>query len=286
MVSEKRKRAIRRRRVFIAYCLIVLIAAGAVITGIVMLINAMFIKSAFSGDDTALPSETVSSQSEVSQPAESTEDVSKPEVNKEPEMVSRGDYTLDANYSELLLVNNENPLPEDYAYGEGMTTIEFKYHNGQLDQIDAKVWPYMKAMIEAAWADGVELYVWSPYRSYDTQNMLFTNQVNRCLTDGVTREQAEIQAATVVARPGTSEHHTGLAADFNMASDRFETTEMYRWMCDNAEDYGFILRYPEDKTDITGVIYESWHWRFVGINTAKEMNQLGVTLEEYLLMKN
>ncbi|MEE1054018.1 MAG: M15 family metallopeptidase, partial [Acutalibacteraceae bacterium] len=92
-------------------------------------------------------------------------------------------------------------------------------------------------------------------------------------------------AATVVARPGTSEHNTGLCADFNMASDTFETTPMYEWMCENAENYGFILRYPKEKQDITGVIYESWHWRFVGINTAKEMNNLGLTLEEYIELK-
>lgn len=280
MTSERRKRAIRRRRIFIACCLAVLIAATAAIVGVVALI-----KSAFSGDgnDNITSNESLASQSEA---VDSSEVASSEPENSLPETVTRGEYTLDASYSELLLVNGENPLPENYAYGEGLTTIDFKYHNGQLDQINEKVWPYMKAMIEAAWGDGVELYVWSPYRSYETQKMLFENQVNRCLTDGVTREQAEQQAATVVARPGTSEHHTGLAADFNMASDRFESTEMYRWMCENAEDYGFILRYPADKTDITGVIYESWHWRFVGINTAKEINELGVTLEEYLLMKS
>lgn len=134
-------------------------------------------------------------------------------------------------------------------------------------------------MVAAAQADGVDLRVWSPFRSYAIQNDLFQKQVARSGGD-------EDLAATVVARPGTSEHNTGLCADFNMADDAFEQTEMYKWMCENAEDYGFILRYPKDKTDITGVIYESWHWRFVGINNAKEINALGVTLEEYVEMKN
>jgi D-alanyl-D-alanine carboxypeptidase len=71
-----------------------------------------------------------------------------------------------------------------------------------------------------------------------------------------------------------------------MASDAFESTEMYTWMCENAQDYGFILRYPKDKQHITGVIYESWHWRFVGINNAKLINELGVTLEEFIEMKD
>ena len=69
------------------------------------------------------------------------------------------------------------------------------------------------------------------------------------------------------------------------ASDNFEKTKMFTWMMENAEDYGFILRYPKDKIDVTGVIYESWHWRFVGINTAKEINEMGVTLEEYVEIK-
>lgn len=116
------------------------------------------------------------------------------------------------------------------------------------------------------------------------QNTLFQNQVNRCKANdtSLTDEEAEAEAATVVARPGTSEHHTGLAADFNMASDSFETTPMYEWLQENAEDYGFIMRYSSEKQPVTGVIHESWHYRFVGINTAKEINRLGMCLEEYL----
>ena len=195
-----------------------------------------------------------------------------------PDVVTRGDYTLDANYSRLLLVNAEYPLPDDYNYGWNLTKIEDKYHNGELNQIDAGIWPYMKAMIEAAWSDGVKLYVWSPYRSYNTQKMLFENRVKKEGGD-------EAKAAQSVARPGTSEHNTGLCADFNMASSKFESTEMFTWMCGHAEDYGFILRYPQDRIDITGVKYESWHWRFVGINRAKEINNLNVTLEEYIELK-
>lgn len=199
-----------------------------------------------------------------------------------PQMVTRGEYELDSEYSNLLLVNGENPLPEDYDYESELVTIPDKYKNGQLNQINAKVWPYMKAMLEAAWEDGVNLKVWSPYRSYDTQNMLYQNQVNRCIGKGLSRQAAEIEAATVVAKPGTSEHNTGLAADFNMASDAFETTEMYEWMKENAADYGFIMRYSAEKKPLTGVIHESWHWRFVGIYAAEEINRLDMCLEEYV----
>ncbi len=259
-MATKRQRAIRRRNLFLAACIAVLMAAIAVIVLI-----AFLIINALSGDD----------KNDVSSiPRSLTDSVVSftpliPETGKSPEGTD-----LDPKFSRLLLVNAQNPLPEDYAYGENLTTIPAEYHNGELDEINAEVWPYMKAMLEAAWDDGVDLKVWSPYRSYETQNMLFTNQVNRV--------GSEEKAATVVARPGTSEHNTGLCADFNMASDRFEETPMFTWMQENAADYGFILRYPESMIGQTGVIYESWHWRFVGIDAAHDINNLGLTLEEYI----
>lgn len=182
----------------------------------------------------------------------------------------------------LLLVNGENTLPEDYDYGKDLAEIEDKYINGSLKQINKNVLKPMVDMINAAWEDGVGLYVWSPYRSLEIQKMLFNRQVQNCIADGVPAEKAEDEAATMVARPGTSEHHTGLAADFNMASSEFAQTKMFDWLKDNAEDYGFILRYPEDKQSITGVIYEPWHWRYVTPKHAKKMNELGMCLEEYI----
>ena len=85
-----------------------------------------------------------------------------------------------------------------------------------------------------------------------------------------------------MARPGTSEHNTGFSADFNIAEDSFESTPMFTWMQEHAADYGFVLRFPKDKQEKTGIIYESWHYRFVGINNAKEMNRLNMCLEEYV----
>lgn len=262
-MSDKRKAALKKRRIFLSLCAVVLVLAIAVLTLSVSAIVKAFKKS----NDTQ-------SKPKSSLQTERTESVKE----KLPEMVKRGEYTLNADYSRLILVNAENPLPSDYNYGWNFTKIDEKYHNGQLDRIDAGIWPYMRAMVEAAWQDGVDLKVWSPYRSYETQKMLFENRVRKENGD-------EAKAATAVARPGTSEHNTGLCADFNMASSQFEGTEMFRWLCDNAEDYGFILRYPKDRIDITGVMYESWHWRFVGINTAKEINKLNLTLEEYIKLK-
>lgn len=275
MEKSARQRAIIRRRIFLIVCISALVVVIA-LTGCI--ISALF-RSKPAPDSFSSSLETSSTSSEQSS------DGGEATVSK-PEYVTRGEYTLDANYSNLLLVNDANPLPQDYNYGEGLVTVEDKYINGSLKQINGEIWPYMRAMIEAAWKDNVKLYIWSPYRSYDTQNMLFENKIKRVMdSEGLDRAAAEIKAATVVARPGTSEHHTGLAADFNMANSGFEATEMFKWMNENAEDYGFIMRYSEEKQPLTGVIHESWHWRFVGINTAKEINSLGMCLEEYLEYK-
>lgn len=268
MTKSQRHKALVRRRIFVSACAVILAAVILLIAFAVKAVISVGKKDNASSDVSSIQSDNMS---DVSSEQPST-----------PSYPATGPNGLDANYSNLLLVNGENPLPEDYDYEGNLTTIPDEYINGSLKQIDKNVWPYMKAMIDAAWADGVKLYVWSPYRSYSTQNMLFQKQVDRQIANGIPEDQAEEKAATVVARPGTSEHHTGLAADFNMADDKFETTEMYAWMQQHAADYGFIMRYSGEKQSITGVIHESWHYRFVGINTAKEMNRLNMCLEEYV----
>ena len=277
MTKQQRHKAIVRRRIFVSLCVIILAA--------VILLIAFAIKAITSGENKENNSSAVSSDESSFVSDISSEDISSEEESV-PSYPAEGPNGLDANYSNLLLVNRDNPLPENYDYEGNLTTIPDEYINGSLKQIDKNVWPYMKAMIDAAWADGVKLYVWSPYRSYDIQNMLFKKQVNRCIQNGISADKAEEEAAKVVSRPGTSEHNTGLAADFNMADDKFESTEMYKWMQEHAADYGFIMRYSGEKQPITGVIHESWHYRFVGINTAKEMNRLNMCLEEYVEYKN
>ena len=274
MTKSQRHKALVRRRIFLSLCAVILAA--------VILLIAFAVKAVMTGgkkDNT--PSGASSIQSGVVSDISDVSDSSSEEssVTSYP---STGPNGLDANYTNLLLVNDKNPLPADYDYEGNLITIPEKYLNGWRNKIDKNIWPYMKAMIEAAWADGVELYVLSPYRSYEAQNTLFQKQVETQISLGLSSEKAEQKAATVVARPGTSEHHTGLSADFNMAEDKFETTEMYRWMQQHAADYGFVMRYSGEKQSITGVIHESWHYRFVGINAAKEMNRLNMCLEEYV----
>jgi D-alanyl-D-alanine carboxypeptidase len=195
-------------------------------------------------------------------------------------------HNLDKNFENLTLVNGWNPLPDDFDYEGHLTTIPQKYIKGSLTQIDKDVWPYLQAMLDDARAEGIDIGVWSPYRSYATQKMLFERQVQKQINNGVPKENAEDVASTIVARPGTSEHNTGLALDINCANHSFANTKAFKWLQENAADYGFIMRYAEDKQEKTGVIYESWHWRFVGVKAAYEINDLGMCLEEYVEYRN
>lgn len=277
MTRAERHKAIVKRRIFIAVCLCILLALTVLI--------AFVVKSALGGKKGGSSGASQGS----STVNESVSDVQSEDPT--PSYPATGPNGLDANFSQLLLVNAQNPLPENYDYEGNLTEIPTKYINGMLKQIDKDVWPYMQAMIDAQRADETDpknwLYVRSPYRSYSTQKMLFTQETNKWLKTGLSSEEAETKAATVVTRPGTSEHNTGFSADFNIAEDSFESTAMFTWMQEHAADYGFVLRFPKDKQEITGITYESWHYRFVGINNAKEMNRLNMCLEEYVeYMKN
>ena len=276
MTRAERHKAIVKRRIFIAVCLCVLLALAVLI--------AFVVKSALGGKKGGSSGASQGS----STVNESVSDVQSEDPT--PSYPATGPNGLDANFSQLLLVNAQNPLPENYDYEGNLTEIPTKYINGMLKQIDKDVWPYMQAMIDAQRAAETNpknwLYVRSPYRSYSTQKMLFTQETNKWLKTGLSSEEAETKAATVVTRPGTSEHNTGFSADFNIAEDSFESTAMFTWMQEHAADYGFVLRFPKDKQEITGITYESWHYRFVGINNAKEMNRLNMCLEEYVEYMN
>lgn len=275
MNREQRHKAIIKRRIFIVCCLAVLALFTALI--------GFAVKAIFGKKSDGKTNSDISGSSLSSEATSSTEQTSSEST---PSYSAVGPNGLDANFSILLLVNDKNPLPEDYDYEGNLTTIPTNYINGMLNQIDKDVWNYMKAMIDAQRETQTDsknwLYVRSPYRSYATQKMLFTNQINRNLNAGLSSEEAETRAATVVTRPGRSEHNTGFSADFNIAEDSFESTPMFTWMQEHAAEYGFVLRFPKDKQDKTGIVYESWHYRFVGINTAKEMNRLNMCLEEYV----
>lgn len=279
----KRQKAILKRNIFLGFCVAILILFVCLVVFIVSALNKNNKKETESKPNTtSSQSSSVTSSKDDTTSSENTQSENNSSKPQKPDKVQFGDVTLDANYSKLLLVNGENPLPEDYDYEGNLTTIPKQYIKGSLTQIDKDVWPYLKAMLDDAKSQGIDIGVWSPYRSYATQKMLFEKQVQKQINNGVPKAEAPDKAATIVARPGTSEHNTGLALDINCANHSFENTAAFKWLKENAENYGFIMRYSAEKQAITGVIHESWHWRFVGINTAKEINSLGMCLEEYV----
>ena len=173
----------------------------------------------------------------------------------------------------LTLVNNNVPLPEGY---ESSLTPKL-----------AEASTGTELASEAAAAEGVDLLLCSGYRTVEYQTNLFNNEKQEWLNKGLNEQEAYDKAKTVVAVPGYSEHNLGLAADI-VTSDHqnldeaFEKTAAFTWLDAHAAEYGFILRYPKDKQEITGIIYEPWHYRYVGPENAAAIKAGGQCLEEFL----
>lgn len=179
----------------------------------------------------------------------------------------------------MILVNERNPLPKDF------TAVLVSLPGG--GQVDYRIQGSLTQMMQDAAVQGVNLIVSSSYRSVDDQNTLYQRKVHNYQNYGLTLEDAQEQARQWVARPGRSEHHTGLAVDittlsYQVLDSGFAETAAARWLLEHSADYGFILRYPEGKTEITGVCWEPWHFRYVGEEAAKQIMQDGICFEEYL----
>ena len=181
----------------------------------------------------------------------------------------------------LLLVNGNSPLPENYSITPAKIQPAYVRDAGM--SFDSRAVSYLNSMCAAAKADGVKLLVISCYRAHSKQQSLFNAELAKVKSNnpGMSEKDAIKKASTVVAYPGTSEHEVGLAVDFNSVEETFENTAQFRWLKAHAAEYGFVNRYPKSKESITGVIYEPWHYRYVGINHAYKMNELGYCLEEY-----
>ncbi len=189
---------------------------------------------------------------------------------------------FDFDSYELRLVNPWNFIPDDFE--PELENIDKAYAGFEGAQFDARAIDQLHALCNAAKADGVELTVISAYRTNSFQTFNFNRKVDRVMSENpnLTREEAENQAEKVVARPGTSEHQIGLAVDFNSVEDSFKSTKAYAWLVEHCSDYGFILRYTEEKQETTGIISEPWHYRYVGIEAAKTMEEENLCLEEFI----
>ena len=182
----------------------------------------------------------------------------------------------------LLLVNRNYILPDDF-------TVKTATVKGGGQSLDYRVVPYYNQMVTAAEADGISLIPVSGYRSVERQRTNFERKINLYMSQGYSKAEATRLASEIVLMPATSEHNAGLAMDFGTngnytLDENFAKTEAFKWLSKNATDYGFILRYEEHTQDITMITYEPWHWRYVGVEAAKEIKASGVTLEEYLGM--
>lgn len=227
--------------------------------------------------------------SSENQEAQTTEPQTEPQtepVSKEPQAVpetktdEKKPATIipitDAEKWNLAIINTKYPLPDSYA-----PTLSNAI-NGSNIQLDSRVSERYAEMYAAAKLSGCVLTPYSGYHSYALQETNYNRKVNFYVNQGISAEEASQKASAQVLPAGCSEHNAGLAMDIVSASSDFINTKEYKWLCENAHNYGFILRYPEDKTAITGMNFEPWHWRYVGTQAAKEMKEKNQCLEEYL----
>lgn len=173
----------------------------------------------------------------------------------------------------LILVNKWNPIPENYS-------VELtKLTNGQT--VDKRIYLPLQEMFDAARVDGIYPVVVSGYRTTEKQQSLMDEKIIEYKTQGYSDEESLEKAEAWVAIPGTSEHQLGIAVDIN-AEVSSEGDNVYEWLNQNSYKFGFIHRYQDNKTKITGVINEPWHYRYVGKEAATQMYEQDICLEEYL----
>ena len=248
---------------------------------VLLIVLILVIHSCSSGKKTAtVPEETEAK--ETTREEETTEDTAETpeEGNAEEEAEPQITVTptpsvpqdlpqIDVNSWEFILANPWNSI-DDYL--PSVANIEGI-------QLDARIIPAMQNFVADTRAQGLSVVLASGYRDYGTQTWLFQRKVAQYGDEDV--------AATIVARPGTSEHQTGLAADitdqvYEYKNESLENTAMYQWMSQHCHEYGFIVRFPKGREDVTGIIYEPWHFRYVGVEAATYIMEHDITLEEFL----
>ena len=207
-------------------------------------------------------------------------------TDEEKEPPKEEEPVFDFNSWQLRLVNPWNSIPE--GFDPELALIDKAYAGFNGAQFDARAIDQLHAMCDAAKEDGIKLIIISAYRTNDFQTYNFNRKVDRVMAanPNLTREEAEKEAEKVVARPGTSEHQVGLAVDFNSVEDSFRTTNEYKWLVENCTDYGFILRYTKENHAKTGIIPEPWHYRYVGVEAAKKMEEENICFEDFVAKYN
>jgi D-alanyl-D-alanine carboxypeptidase len=183
----------------------------------------------------------------------------------------------------LLLVNRDFSLPADYKPATAVCVDVYQ----EKRELDARVAPHYREMYYAALRDGAELIPYSGYRRISTQKTNFENKISYWRGKGYSQAEAVHLAAQSILPPGCSEHEAGLSMDITRPGvwdvrEDFEDSKEFAWLQKHAASYGFTLRYPKNKTEVTQIRYEPWHWRYVGVEAAQAMKKSGQCLEEYL----
>ena len=248
---------------------------------VLMVVLLVLISSRMSPRQTARAKAPAVTDDPIPSPTEPVETEAPPEDTPEPTPsiydelpgISRSDWNLK-------LVNNTYILANTFA----PNVVSIRDSN----YFDERAADKLESMLKAAERAGYTVCVRNAYRPFSTQAYLFNGKASQILwgTD-MTLMEAEEKARKIVAYPGTSEHQLGLAADiidetFPYLTEWQETTGTQKWLKEHAPDYGFILRYPPESSEITGIIYEPWHYRYVGEKFAHEITNMGLTLEEYV----
>lgn len=179
----------------------------------------------------------------------------------------------------LVLVNGSHPMKKEYV--PELTEIQPGY------SVDTRIANAARKMLSDAEKAGLHVEICSAFRSVERQEQVFGDSMKDRVKSGMSYWEAYEETALNVALPGTSEHALGLALDlisnqYSELDEKQQETKEAKWLAENCYKYGFILRYPPEKTNITGIIYEPWHYRYVGKDHAAKITELGVTLEEYL----
>ena len=241
--------------------------AGIVLIALLIILYFVF----FGGKDgDVAPGTSGSVPSSTSQPADSTP----PDASSAApvETIPRDEWYM-------VLANRSSVLPGDFTVAETATVGEAV--------VDARIAEALRQMVNDAAAAGVKLKPTNGYRSIARQQELWDARVKTLMEGGLSQADAETKAIDYTSAPGTSDHNTGLGLDIvsedHPAKDAgFAETAAAQWLAEHAADYGFILRYPSDKTEATGMDYEPWHYRYVGSEQAHKIKESGLCLEEYL----
>lgn len=236
-------------------------------------------------EETKSQQESTTAEKETTSQAETTTETTTEKPTERPTasipsyVPGNTEYPGDTASWKLICLNRNRYVGSDVE-----NSISLSYVAGSGERMDSRAAAAYEDMYDAAANDGIYLTPCSGYRSYSTQKRLYYEFVNDYIYQGYSQSEAEDLASKRRNPPGSSEHNIGICMDIICASSSagFENTDAYAWLCENAADYGFILRYPADKVDVTGVKFEPWHWRYVGTENASAIKASGLCLEEYL----